>query len=324
MIDLIPQLKLRALPLSAAAGALTLAGSLPALAFAPAHADSPGAPLPISVNHRQVAYGGQVLASGRLPASDAAREIALQYAPAGGPFAPVATGHVRSDGVYRLTARLQRSGAVRVTLPARAQQASQGSAGATAAGASRPQSVAVAAAVAARPRTLDTLSGHSVPVVGYLRPAGGGRTVALEGYDRGHWRYVARARTQRNGRFVIHLRGRGPGTTKLRYRFYGDRANAATARRAGTLNVYRSALASWYDVGGGAVACPGGVPANGMGVANKTLPCGTKVTLRYNGRRVTVPVIDRGPYVGGRDWDLTGPAARALGFDGVGAIWSTR
>jgi len=33
-----------------------------------------------------------------------------------------------------------------------------------------------------------------------------------------------------------------------------------------------------------------------------------------------VPVIDRGPYIPGRDWDLTGAAAEALGFPGLGAI----
>jgi len=36
-----------------------------------------------------------------------------------------------------------------------------------------------------------------------------------------------------------------------------------------------------------------------------------------------VPVIDRGPYIVGREWDLTGAAADALGFPGLGSIeWS--
>ena len=48
------------------------------------------------------------------------------------------------------------------------------------------------------------------------------------------------------------------------------------------------------------------------------------VTFRYGSREVTVPVIDRGPYAGGREWDLTGATARALGFGGVGVVWSTR
>ena len=44
-----------------------------------------------------------------------------------------------------------------------------------------------------------------------------------------------------------------------------------------------------------------------MGVAHRTLPCGTLVTFRNptNGRQVTVPVIDRGPYVAGRTWDMS-------------------
>jgi rare lipoprotein A len=60
-----------------------------------------------------------------------------------------------------------------------------------------------------------------------------------------------------------------------------------------------------------------------MGVANKTLPCGTLVTLRYDGRTVRVPVVDRGPYVPGREFDLTEATKQALGFGGVGQVWST-
>ena len=86
------------------------------------------------------------------------------------------------------------------------------------------------------------------------------------------------------------------------------------------------ALASWYGPGlyGGHLACGGTLGPGTLGVANKSLPCGTRVTLRYHGREVTVPVIDRGPYVGGREWDLTGATARRLGFDGVGVVWSTK
>jgi rare lipoprotein A (peptidoglycan hydrolase) len=61
-----------------------------------------------------------------------------------------------------------------------------------------------------------------------------------------------------------------------------------------------------------------------LGVANKTLPCGTLVTLRYRARSIRVPVVDRGPYVAGRDFDLTEATKRALGFEGVGQVWSSR
>ncbi|HEX5145638.1 MAG TPA: septal ring lytic transglycosylase RlpA family protein, partial [Conexibacter sp.] len=111
---------------------------------------------------------------------------------------------------------------------------------------------------------------------------------------------------------------------RLRVRFAGDRRNAAARAGAGTLRAFRPSLASWYDAYGGALACGGTLGYGTLGVANKSLPCGTKVTLRYHGREVTVPVIDRGPYVGGREWDLTGATARTLGFDGVGVVWSSR
>ena len=59
-------------------------------------------------------------------------------------------------------------------------------------------------------------------------------------------------------------------------------------------------------------------------MAHRTLPCGTRVTIRYGGRSVVATVDDRGPFVGGRDWDLNGAVAGALGFDGTGAVWTTR
>ena len=56
----------------------------------------------------------------------------------------------------------------------------------------------------------------------------------------------------------------------------------------------------------------------------KTLPCGTLVKLRYGGRSVSVPVVDRGPYVAGREFDLTQATKQALGFGDTGEVWSTR
>jgi rare lipoprotein A (peptidoglycan hydrolase) len=47
------------------------------------------------------------------------------------------------------------------------------------------------------------------------------------------------------------------------------------------------------------------------------------VTLRYHGHTVRVPVIDRGPYVAGREFDLTEATKRALGFGDLGEVWAT-
>ena len=86
----------------------------------------------------------------------------------------------------------------------------------------------------------------------------------------------------------------------MRVRFAGDPGNAGTARMLGRLNAYRPSLASWYNLYGGALACGGRLGYNQLGVAHRWLPCGTKVTIRYRGRTVRVPVIDRGPYIAGR------------------------
>ncbi len=78
--------------------------------------------------------------------------------------------------------------------------------------------------------------------------------------------------------------------------------------------------ASWYGPGlwGRSTACGAVLRPTTVGVAHKTLPCGTMVRFVYEGRTVTAPVIDRGPYIKGRAWDLTAAASEALGLESVG------
>lgn len=86
---------------------------------------------------------------------------------------------------------------------------------------------------------------------------------------------------------------------------------------------YKVSIASVYTDYGLPIACGGVLHVPQLGVANKTLPCGTEVTFIYNGRAIRVPVIDRGPYIAGREWDLTGATAEALHFPGLGPIYWT-
>jgi peptidoglycan hydrolase-like protein with peptidoglycan-binding domain len=74
--------------------------------------------------------------------------------------------------------------------------------------------------------------------------------------------------------------------------------------------------ATWYGPGlyGNRTACGGRLRRSTLGVAHRSLPCGTRVTFYHAGRFVTVPVIDRGPFRRGVEWDLTAAAARALGM----------
>jgi rare lipoprotein A (peptidoglycan hydrolase) len=55
-------------------------------------------------------------------------------------------------------------------------------------------------------------------------------------------------------------------------------------------------------------------------VAHKTLPIGTLVIFRYHGRTVEAVVCDRGPFVGGREFDLGETTRAHLRFSGVGRI----
>jgi rare lipoprotein A len=85
---------------------------------------------------------------------------------------------------------------------------------------------------------------------------------------------------------------------------------------------FKSAGASWYGPGlyGNKTACGQTLRATTIGVAHRNLPCGTMVKFVYHGHAVLAPVIDRGPYVKGRAWDLTAAASEALGFEGVGMV----
>lgn len=82
--------------------------------------------------------------------------------------------------------------------------------------------------------------------------------------------------------------------------------------------------ATWYGPGlwGNRTACGGRLRVKTIGVAHKTLPCGTKVTFAYRGRFVRAKVIDRGPFRKGYNWDLTKKLAKKLGFlrQGAGAL----
>ncbi len=148
------------------------------------------------------------------------------------------------------------------------------------------------------------------------------RTVLLQVLGRRGWRTIAAARTGVRGHFRLRYRTDRIGSELLRVRFAGAREEDGSKRAVGRLNVYRLAEASWYG-GEGSLACGGWLTSATLGVANKTLPCGTLVTLRYDGRTVRVPVVDRGPYVAGREYDLTEATKRALGFEGVGEVWAT-
>jgi peptidoglycan lytic transglycosylase len=99
-------------------------------------------------------------------------------------------------------------------------------------------------------------------------------------------------------------------------------ANTASTAPMVTVTVYRQAIATQYGPGfyGSRTACGQKLGRNMIGLANRTLKCGEKVALYYRGRTLIVPVIDRGPYANGADWDLTEATGRVLGINGTAKI----
>ena len=159
--------------------------------------------------------------------------------------------------------------------------------------------------------------GQKVTVKGHVSPAGTRRkvTVKVDGQK-------LRTRTDRSGDFATDWKPRDAGTSKVRVRAASNLIAAGSKAKAGKVSVFRPAVASYYGPGlyGGALACGGTLSPSTMGVAHKSLPCGTKLTIRYHGRQVRTKVIDRGPYVAGREFDLTSATKSKLGFGSTGTI----
>jgi rare lipoprotein A (peptidoglycan hydrolase) len=92
-----------------------------------------------------------------------------------------------------------------------------------------------------------------------------------------------------------------------------------------TPKVPKTALATWFGPGfyGQHTACGQTLTPATVGVANRKLPCGTLVKVDFHGQDLTVPVVDRGPYANGADWDLTAAAAQSLGIEETVRIATT-
>jgi len=167
----------------------------------------------------------------------------------------------------------------------------------------------------------DVLVGQDVALVGSIQPVRAGRRIGVQERRGAHWVDVARGVTDRAGNFSARVWPAQLGSVRLRVRL-DEASGTASAQAGGVATVYHAVFASWYGPGG-TTACGEALGAGTLGVANRTLPCGTPVTLRYNGRTLRVPVIDRGPFVAGRDYDLTYATKIALGMGDVSLIWAS-
>jgi hypothetical protein len=178
------------------------------------------------------------------------------------------------------------------------------------------------------------LVGRRVRVGGKARRARR-RVVSIEARPAGGaWTTLARVRADRKGVFSAVWKPRRTGQFELRARIGAktDGGNGGTsvpveigAEGSGAsshLTVYEGAIATWYGPGffGNTTACGIVLTEATVGVAHRTLPCGTRAQIALGDRVIVVPVIDRGPFANGADWDLTQAAAQQLGMTGTSRI----
>ena len=168
---------------------------------------------------------------------------------------------------------------------------------------------------------------RAVMVGGTLRvkgvsPQAAGRTIRIDVLDAasGLWlpvtateaggdgSFLATWSPVRAGRFVVRAIAATEGEARG--------ASAARSSIPRAVIAYRPAVASWYGPGfyGRRTACGRRLTTRTQGVAHRRLPCGTRVAFMKGRRRVVVRVIDRGPFVRGVHYDLTGATAHRLGL----------
>jgi len=176
-----------------------------------------------------------------------------------------------------------------------------------------------------------TVAGKPVIIRGDFDVAHADRRVIVERRTpSGRWTKATSARVRSTGRFVARWKTRSKRYHQLRVVLGGAAPRATGEHLAspsvddgdpGTVRVVvlDSGRATWYGPGfyGRRTACGQTLTARTVGVAHRSLPCGTQVEIRRGGRTVVAPVIDRGPFANGAVLDLTKNLADDLGVTGV-------
>lgn len=315
----------RALALACATALVTTTATIAPLTGAAGAAEQRYAT--IQPGKDRVAFGKRVVMRGRFPdAPNATVEIRHRRA-AGERFVKVTTATTDSAGRFQARVKPRSTGVWRAQLanPQRVAPAST-SDGITAQDARAVDTktgsdrVVVRSRTSARVSDKHVLAGRTVEVKGTVRPGGPRRVIVKAGGRR------ISTRANRHGRFSVDWRVPSTGKYRVKVRAKGNHRAAASGDRAGKVIAYRKAFASYYGPGlyGNRTACGQTLTPDTLGVAHKTMPCGTKLTLRHGSKSVNVRVIDRGPYAAGREFDLTEATKNRLGFGSTGYILTSK
>ncbi len=167
-----------------------------------------------------------------------------------------------------------------------------------------------------KPSDRDVVAGRKIEIRGRIAPAGQRDVVVEVGGD------TKRTRADKKGRFEVDWKPSSAGSYSVRAKAKKNKDASGSKDSGGKVTAYRYAQASWYGPGffGNRTACGQTLTPSTRGVAHKTLPCGTKLSIRKGSREVQVRVIDRGPYHGNREFDLTQATKNDIGFGSTGSI----
>lgn len=162
----------------------------------------------------------------------------------------------------------------------------------------------------------NVLNGATHTVTG---SAGAGkRRVALQReVTTGSWKAVAYATTTAAGKYSLSWKVSVFGRVHLRV--VAEKLEGAPDAKVSAYHRSRATIFAGPGEYQG-VACGGRAELGTLGVAHKTLPCGTLVQISHGGKSIVLPVIDRGPYRAGYDWDVTYAAAQYLQMDGLASV----
>ena len=171
---------------------------------------------------------------------------------------------------------------------------------------------------------------NGLQITGEVPSSDAGQTVEIErsgAKTNGAWEPTTQATVASDGSFKAVWQTNHIGRFALRAVVgQAGTASASSSSNSGLptvdITVFLPATATLYGPGfyGHRTACGTVLHRNTIGVAHRWLPCGTPVAVYYDGHTMIVPVIDRGPYANGANWDLTMATGKALGMDTTATI----